>query len=79
MADDSKPKHAGDCTIYSSLCNQRPTDGICTCGYALRKQREVGEEDDFYSEERKATMPQLSPEEQKAAEDLLNKLFPPTE
>lgn len=25
--------HAADCTIYASLVNGTPLDGICTCGY----------------------------------------------
>lgn len=29
-----KTRHDGDCTIYASLVNGNPNDGICTCGYA---------------------------------------------
>jgi hypothetical protein len=32
-------RHSGDCTIYASMCNGTPTDGICTCGYGLRMSR----------------------------------------
>jgi hypothetical protein len=28
-------RHEGDCTIYSSLENGNPEDGICTCGYGF--------------------------------------------
>jgi len=31
--DGSATGHAGDCTIYASLINGTPLDGICTCGY----------------------------------------------
>src|SRR5690606_4753530 len=46
--------HAGDCTIYASLDNGNPTDGICTCGFALRESR-AGRPADFLSAERMAT------------------------
>ena len=32
-------KHDGNCTIYSSMTNERPTDGICICGAGLRQSR----------------------------------------
>ena len=32
-------KHDGDCTIYSSMMNERPTDGICICGAGLKQSR----------------------------------------
>jgi len=31
-------KHSGYCTIYASMSNGDPTDGICTCGYGLYKK-----------------------------------------
>jgi len=31
--------HAGDCTIYASLVNGTPLDGICTCGYGWERIR----------------------------------------
>lgn len=43
-------KHAGDCTIYASLINRKPTDGICTCGYGLQQKRE-GDFSQTYSNE----------------------------
>lgn len=42
--------HSGDCTIYASMCNGEPTDGICTCGYGLRKVRQ-GDWSQVYSKE----------------------------
>ena len=30
--------HAGDCSIYASLCNNVPEAGICTCGYGYEYQ-----------------------------------------
>ena len=26
-------RHAGDCSIYMSMINNRPEAGVCTCGY----------------------------------------------
>lgn len=46
----SNNTHSGDCTIYASMCNGEPTDGICTCGYGLRKVRE-GDWSQVYSKE----------------------------
>ncbi len=43
-------KHSGDCTIYASLINNRPEDGICTCGYGLQQKRE-GDFSQIYSNE----------------------------
>lgn len=41
--DKSAPtQHAGDCTIYASVINQMPFDGICTCGYGWHLVRETG-------------------------------------
>jgi hypothetical protein len=49
-----KPKqHSGDCTIYASLINNRPEDGICICGYGLHAMRETGNNSELYSEELK--------------------------
>ena len=47
-----KDGHAGDCTIYASLVNNMPTDGICTCGYGRRMVR-LENWDHMYSDERK--------------------------
>lgn len=47
--------HAGDCTIYAALCNDHPTDGICTCGYGWRLARK-GDLSQMYSQEREAAM-----------------------
>ena len=45
--------HAGDCTVYSSMQNNRITDGICTCGYGHRQQTsESFAMDNMYSQER---------------------------
>jgi len=50
-----KTKHDGDCTIYSSQTNQRPQDGICTCGYGLEKLRS-GDNSEIYSQELKINL-----------------------
>jgi hypothetical protein len=47
---DSK-KHDGDCSIYSSLLNGRPTDGICTCGYGFECERQC-DVSQMYSDEK---------------------------
>lgn len=44
-------KHAGDCTIYSSLINGMPYDGICTCGYGWDCVRN-GDYRNMFSKER---------------------------
>lgn len=43
--------HAGDCTIYRSVANGRPADGICTCGYGWTLVRQ-GDWSEMYSAER---------------------------
>jgi len=43
-----KTKHDGDCTIYASLDNENPEDGICTCGYGHQRR---GDESEMYSRE----------------------------
>lgn len=43
-----KIKHDGDCTIYASLENGRPEDGICTCGYGRELVRQ-GNWEEMYS------------------------------
>jgi len=48
--------HAGDCTIYASLHNGNPTDGVCTCGYGWRIVRATGDHGCMFSEERKALL-----------------------
>jgi len=48
---DEKIKHDGDCTIYSSLCNGNPEDGICTCGAGWKKVRKTGNPFYLYSDE----------------------------
>jgi len=45
-----KTKHDGDCTIYSSLINGSPENGICTCGYGWQRVRE-GNWSEMYSRE----------------------------
>jgi len=45
-------QHSGDCTIYSSLINNRFEDGICTCGYGLQVMRDTGgDKRELYSKE----------------------------
>lgn len=50
-----KTKHDGDCTIYASIKNNCPTDGICTCGYA-HEQKILGNKDAIFSNERWANL-----------------------
>lgn len=45
-----KTRHNGDCAIYASLVNERPEDGICTCGYGVQCMRE-GNDSEMYSKE----------------------------
>jgi hypothetical protein len=52
-----KPRHDGDCSIYSLLMNGTPEDGICTCGYGQQVRRErPGDISEMYSEELKKGM-----------------------
>lgn len=44
-------QHAGDCTIYRALINERPEDGICTCGYGWARVTQ-GDWSQMYSTER---------------------------
>lgn len=61
MGDNSGPsvwradrtRHDGDCTIYASLNNGRPYDGICTCGFGWQQIRK-GDYSQIYSKEREA-------------------------
>jgi hypothetical protein len=52
----SEVQHAFDCTIYSSIMNGRPCDGICTCGYGWKIVRSSGDFSQMYSKERLETM-----------------------
>ncbi len=48
-----RTKHDGDCTIFSAMCNDRPEDGICTCGFGrVFLYEHDGNIDMMYSEER---------------------------
>ncbi|MBS3080693.1 hypothetical protein J4221_04430 [Candidatus Pacearchaeota archaeon] len=44
-------RHTGDCTIYSSLINGNPEDGICTCGYGRKKVMAEVDYSEMYSQE----------------------------
>lgn len=46
-----KTSHSGDCTIYRSLINGRPCDGVCTCSYGWERVRE-GDWSEMFSRER---------------------------
>ena len=46
-------KHDGDCTIFASILNNNPTDGICTCGYGLSLIRKLNGSQIFSDERRK--------------------------
>lgn len=48
--------HSGDCTIYATLVNGRPEDGICICGYGRRLMTRSGDWSQMYSDERKKQM-----------------------
>jgi hypothetical protein len=66
--------HSGDCTIYSSLINGRPFDGICTCGYGWEQVRK-GTYAEMFSEERKrATLSDHPTASQR--EELKNNILP---
>jgi hypothetical protein len=47
-----KDRHDGDCSIYSSVINGRPEDGICCCGYGIQVRRHLGDDSQMYSAER---------------------------
>lgn len=47
-----KTKHDGDCTIYSSLVNHQPWDGICTCGFGWELVRKYADYSEMLSKER---------------------------
>lgn len=65
MAEKKRKKperssHWGDCTVYSSIINGRPYDGICTCGYGWEvKTRTGGSEAQLISGERMALERQI--------------------
>ena len=46
-----KTQHDGDCTVYSSLINETPESGICTCGYGWQQLRKGYGYDHLYSGE----------------------------
>ena len=45
-----KTQHDGDCSIYASLSNGNPEDGICMCGYGHQLMRK-GDYSQMYSRE----------------------------
>lgn len=57
--------HLGDCTIYRSLINQTPSDGICTCGYGWSLVRRDADWSQMYSAERTAEMERVAAEKSK--------------
>lgn len=48
--------HSGDCNIFSSLINDTPECGICTCGYGWSVARSEGHWSQVYSAERSAAL-----------------------
>ena len=48
--DGVRARHDGDCTIYGSLINGTPLDGICTCGYGWECVRD-GDWSKMFSQE----------------------------
>ncbi len=70
-----KTKHDGDCTIYAALMNERPEDGICTCGFGQQQIWKGRDYKQMYSKERKATFPVVSDAEVKAKREFIEKHF----
>ena len=56
--------HLGDCTIYRSIVNQSPEDGICTCGYGWSLVRRDADWSQMYSAERTAEMERVAVEKE---------------
>jgi hypothetical protein len=56
IEEAQKAAHSGDCTIYRSLINQSPEDGICTCGYGWSLVRRDADWSQMYSAERSEAM-----------------------
>jgi hypothetical protein len=52
MMSNRMSAHDGDCSIYASMVNQCPEDGICTCGYGHQMRREC-DYSHMYSDERR--------------------------
>jgi len=65
-----KTRHDGDCSIYSSLMNGMPEDGICTCGYGHQLKR-GGDLSEMYSEE---LLEKLERENRRESKEVINKL-----
>lgn len=57
-------RHAGDCSIYMSLINDRPEAGICTCGYGW-ELRKTGDWSQVFSKERQEKWRSNDEEEQR--------------
>ena len=71
-----REQHDGDCTIYSSLCNGRPEDGICTCGYGNCRYRSDGVwASSLYSDERLASFAMLTKAQVKRNEKEIVRIF----
>ena len=66
-----KKHHNADCSFYSALCNERPEDGICTCGYAADH---YDHGDLLYSKELQEAMKWKVRQDAKA-QALLDKMF----
>lgn len=56
MTENYLKEHFKDCTIYDSLTNGKPTDGICTCGYGFRVLQESKMDSEMYSRARRVRM-----------------------
>jgi len=56
LANRKLSQHSGDCSVYASLHNGRPEDGVCTCGYGLQVMRETGDNKELCSEELKGKL-----------------------
>jgi len=65
-----KTRHDGDCSIYASLVNGNPEDGICNCGYGLECMRK-GNYSEMYSGELTRKLDRI----RVIDSDLINKLF----
>jgi hypothetical protein len=63
-----KTGHDGDCSVFRSLVNRHPEDGICTCGYAHENNLSL------YSDELRAALDYHN-RRQAFLEDALRRVF----
>ena len=68
-------KHLGDCTIYRSIINQSPEDGICTCGYGWSLVRKAADWSQMYSAERTAEMERVAADNERRSRPVSREYF----